>query len=102
MLRVLSAAFVIAAAMLALSAPGSAAGQIACGERAKVLQSFADAYKEKPSAIGITDQGGLIEVLVGPTGTWTMLLTVPGGPACIIGTGQDWHMRPAPGSDHLV
>ena len=72
------------------------------GERAKVLQGFADAYKEKPSAVGITDQGALIEVLVGPTGTWTMVVTKPGGPACIVGTGHDWHMRPPPGTDHLV
>jgi len=103
MVRVLSAVIAIAAAVPALSHPALAAEQlVACGERTKILESFADAYKEKPSAVGITDQGALIEVLVGPTGTWTMVVTKPGGPACIVGTGHDWHMRPAPGTDHLV
>jgi len=102
MWRVLSPIAVVIAAAIALSNPGDAHAQILCGKRADVLTGFAKNYHEVRTAIGITDQGGLVEVLVSPTGTWTMVVTKPGGQTCIIGTGQDWFMRPAPGSQPSV
>lgn len=104
MWRMLSMAGFAAAVAVALSpTSGNAAGsEVPCGQHNDVVASFSKSYKEEPSALGITDKGGLIEVLVSPSGTWTMLLTMPGGPACILGTGEDWNMRPAPGTDRLA
>ncbi len=101
MLRVLAAAVSVWLTAVSWTSQAAAAPMV-CGDRIEIVANFARAYKETPTAIGLTDQGGLIEVLVGPTGSWTMLLTMPGGPACVIGTGQDWHMQPAPGSDKLA
>ena len=102
MWRLLTAAGVTAGFVAGLSTTDGIAAETACGKRTDIVTGFAKTYKEEPSAVGVTDQGALIEVLVGPTGTWTMLLTMPGGPACIIGTGEGWRMRPAPGTDRLA
>jgi hypothetical protein len=99
MWRVLSVATIVIAAATTSMSPASAMAQMVCGKRADVLTGFASTYHEVRSAIGVTDQGGLLEVLISPTGAWTMLVTKPGGLTCIIGTGRDWFTRPAPGSE---
>jgi hypothetical protein len=102
MRRVFSVAtIVIAAAVTSLNA-ASAKAQVVCGKRADVLTGFANTYHEVQSAIGIADGGGLIEVLVSPSGTWTMVVTKPGGMTCVIGTGREWFTRPAPGSERIT
>lgn len=101
MWRVLAAAGLIGLTAVSWASDAVAAPMV-CGDRIEIVANFARTHKEVPTAIGLTDQGGLLEVLVGPTGSWTMLLTMPGGAACIIGTGQDWHMRPVPGADELA
>jgi hypothetical protein len=85
-----AAAVVLVAAALPFHA--AQAGQMMCAEHSKLLADFKDAYKETRSALGVTDSGELLEVLVGPNGTWTMLVTPPHGPACIVATGQSWEL----------
>src|SRR5262249_21778932 len=102
MRRVLSvASFIIAMAMISLNA-ASATAQVVCGKRTEILSGFAKAYHEVEQAIGIADSGGLIEVLVSPTGTWTMIVTKPGGLTCIIGSGRDWNTRAVTGSERIT
>ena len=97
------AALFLAAAMTSANA-ASATAQIPtiCGKRADILTGFASTYHEVRSAIGIADGGALIEVLVSPSGTWTMVVTKPGGVTCVIGTGRDWFTRPLPGTDRIT
>ena len=62
-----------------------------CGDRQKVLARLADKYSEEPVAIGVTANGGVIEVLVAPDGTtWTILFTYPSGPSCLVASGEAW------------
>jgi hypothetical protein len=35
---------------------------------------------------------GLVEVLVSPNGSWTMLLTYPSHPTCVVATGVAWEI----------
>jgi hypothetical protein len=79
------------------SAAGSAAGGPAeavriCGERDVLLQQFAMEHDEKPQALGLGADGGLIEVLVSPEGGWTMLVTYPQRPTCVVAMGEAWEM----------
>ena len=85
----------VTSALLVGSLPGESSAQMACGKRADFLAQFAKLYDELPSAIGITDQGALLDLLVSASGTWTMMLTVPGGLTCIVATGQQWETLPA-------
>ena len=42
-----------------------------------------------PDALNALDRG-LLEVLVSPNGGWTILLTYPKRPTCVIATGAGW------------
>jgi len=76
---------------------GSAAGGAAdavriCGERDALLEQFAMQHDEKPQALGLGADGGVIEVLVSPGGGWTMLVTYPERPTCVVAMGEAWEM----------
>ncbi|KXJ55856.1 MAG: hypothetical protein AXW12_09520 [Thalassospira sp. Nap_22] len=62
-----------------------------CGDRSKVIDSLAAKYSEEPVAVGVTSNGGVIEVLKAPDGqTWTILFTYPSGPTCLVASGEAW------------
>ncbi len=62
-----------------------------CGDRDKVLAALAADYAEQPVAVGVEANGGVIEVLEAPDGsTWTIILTYPKGPTCLMASGDSW------------
>lgn len=62
-----------------------------CGDRNKVIDSLSAKYSEEPVAVGVTSNGGVIEVLKAPDGqTWTILFTYPSGPSCLVASGEAW------------
>lgn len=85
----------VALALSIGSLPSQASAQTLCGKRLDLLFQLAQRFGEVPNAIGITDQGALLDLVVAPTGTWTMMLTVPGGATCVVATGQHWETLPA-------
>jgi hypothetical protein len=64
-----------------------------CGERDVLLQQFAMEHDERPQALGLGADGGVIEVLVSPEGGWTMLVTYPERPTCVVAMGEAWQMQ---------
>ena len=67
-----------------------------CGDRETVLSSLAEKYDEHPVEVGVTSQGGIIELLVSKDGaTWTLLFSHPTGPACLVASGEAWQALPA-------
>ena len=72
------------------SANGPANAVRLCGERAALLEQFAMQHDETPQALGLGADGGVIEVLVSPEGGWTMLVTYPARPTCVIAMGEAW------------
>ncbi len=71
----------------------------ACAPRASVLGQLAAKYNEAPIAIGVTSQGGLVEVLTTPDGrTWTIIVSSPDGMSCLVASGEGWrNLRRATG-----
>ena len=79
----LSAGFVLAAS--------TASAQPQCNDRAHVVDLLAKKYKEAPIAAGVTNNGGLVEVLSdGKGGTWTIIVTTPKGVSCLVAAGDGW------------
>ena len=73
----------------------SAAQQIPCNQRNNVLGHLAQKYQELPIAVGVTNRGGLIEVLsTGDGNTWTIILSSPDGQSCMIAAGESWRALP--------
>ena len=82
------------AALIAASANG-AAQQVPCNQRDDVLGHLAAKYQEQPVAIGVTNRGGLVEVLSTDDGeTWTIIISSPDGQACMVAAGEGWRALP--------
>lgn len=66
-----------------------------CAKRSDIIQHLAGQFHETPVAIGLTDNGALMEVLASTDGkTWTLLFSMPSGLSCLMATGQDWQSLP--------
>lgn len=78
---------------LSLSAPAAAA-QPQCFPRAAVLDRLAERYGEHPVSIGVTATGALLEVYASADGSWTIVVTAPGGASCLVASGEGWRGAP--------
>jgi hypothetical protein len=76
----------------ALSQPAAAAPKL-CGDRDQLLKRLEQANQEIPQAVGLSGDGGVVEVLVSPDGVWTMLVTYPKRPTCVVAAGPAWEMQ---------
>ena len=71
-----------------------AAAQSACNPRTDVLGHLAKKYGETPVAIGVTNKGGLVEVLTtGDGNTWTIIVSQPNGTSCMVAAGEGWRTK---------
>ena len=84
-----SLAVSIGALILALNA-SPASAQMACGKHTEVVTLLEANHQERRSAMGLSANGKLIELYTSTDGGWTLLVTTPGGPTCLITAGRDW------------
>ena len=62
-----------------------------CGQRASVIGSLAEKYREAPVAVGVTSTGGIVEVLTTSDGaTWSIIVSNPNGTSCLVAAGEGW------------
>ena len=84
------------AAVALISAAGcdvaEAAATAACGERAQMLEQLGSKYGEQPQAVGLTADGGVLEILASPKGGWTILVSYPKRPTCVVAVGSAFEM----------
>jgi hypothetical protein len=66
-----------------------------CVPDIKVLASKLQAsYEEVPVSAGIGQDGNLVSVFASPnTGSWTIVMTRPQGPSCVVAVGEAWEMK---------
>lgn len=89
MLRIGLVAAVVAGAF-ALAMPAARGESVSCGERHGILEWLEGKFYEKRTAFGLTSDGRLLEVFAAPSGSWTILVTYPGGLSCLATSGTDW------------
>ncbi len=83
----------LCAGILAFAA-STAMAQPKCDSRDTVIKHLANKYKENPVAIGVTNSGGLVEVLTTASGTtWTIIVTTPQGMSCLVAAGEGWRFK---------
>ena len=71
--------------------PTAMAQQPNCTERSNLIRYLDATYAEKPIAIGLADNGSVIELLKSKIGkSWTIIMTTPDGTACRIAAGENW------------
>lgn len=67
----------------------------ACVKRTELLSHLSKKFQEAPVAMGVADNGALLEVFSTTDGaTWTVALTMPNGVTCLVATGQSWENVP--------
>lgn len=71
-----------------------AAAQTACGDRAAILDDLARFHLETPQAIGLSADGKVIEILVSPSGSWSILVNHPNRQSCVVAIGENWQSLP--------
>ncbi len=64
-----------------------------CNSRDHVLELLKSQYSEAPVAIGVANNGGLVEVLsTGDGDTWSIIITTPKGMSCLVAAGEGWRV----------
>jgi hypothetical protein len=91
MIRNPLASFAVLGAIIACAITPAGA-QSSCGPREQLVKVLADQYKEDPVGIGLAQPGQVLEVFASSNGSWTMVMTMPDGKACLIAAGDNWEM----------
>ena len=65
----------------------------ACDSRSEVMQYLASRFREVPVAMGLSNKGHVVELLIGPGGSWTLLQTDTEGRACLTDAGDHFQTR---------
>lgn len=87
---------------LALEPSVASAQQPPCGQRTTIVEWLEKQFDEKRAGIGISLEGRLVEIFTSGSGSWTVLMTFPGGPTCLILSGENWHPIKVPPSGPAV
>ncbi len=92
MLRTTILAFALA------GAAGAAQAQTGnCAEHEEMVRHLAEGWGESRQSIALDASNAVIELFASPeTGTWTMTVTRPGGPTCMIASGHAFEMLAEP------
>lgn len=75
-----------------------------CAARDQVVERLGEKYGETRQSIGLGANNGVVEVFASDeTGTWTIIITMPTGVACLVASGQAYETlavaAPKPGKD---
>jgi hypothetical protein len=72
----------------------SARAQSVALPRADVVEQLSTRYAEAQAAVGVTQEGGVVEVFTSTDGsTWTLVLTKPDGTSRVVAAGETWIRR---------
>ena len=64
---------------------------------AEISQLLSRQHNEQRTGLGVTNGNAVMQLFTSPKGSWTLILTLPGGPSCIAGAGENWQgLRPEP------
>ena len=84
--------FFLILAVLLWAAPVQA--QAVCGEYEYIKSTLNSRFQETVREMAVTDGGRLVERFEAPSGTWTLILRLPSGMACVMASGEDWERLP--------
>ncbi len=85
----------ITAALIAFNAaPTDTQAQTVCGDRSEFVNKLKNAYAEKPISLGLASNGSMIEVFASDNGTFSIVITQPGGTSCLVAAGDNWQSVP--------
>ena len=82
-----------------MAAPAALAAEadmdVPCAPHEEITKSLSQIHAERPVSQGIDARGVMVEVFVAPAGTWTIVVTEPGGMSCLMAAGEAWESLPS-------
>lgn len=88
---------------MAFAGSTSATAQSVCLKAEDVEEQLGKRFKENQSAVAIDSKGALVHLYTNAKkATWTIVLTKPGGPSCIVASGTDWTDLPSFNDDQMA
>lgn len=94
----------IAALAVCIALPAYSQGQV-CYPRDVVAERLADEFGETVQSRGLTADGAVVEMWANDeTRTWTAVVTMPNGMACLVASGQHFERSdasPAPAGQDM-
>ena len=88
------AALAVFCLAMALLTAGAFAQIVMCADRDAIVAQLKGRYHETRQGIGVMSETNITELYVSAEGTWTVLMTMANGKACIIAAGDDWQEAP--------
>ncbi len=91
--------YAIIPAMLAIAAmifttSSTTAAPKMCGKRTSMIKVLIEKYNESPRALGLSSAKMAMEIYASESGTWTVMMTLTNGTACIMAAGKSWQELP--------
>jgi hypothetical protein len=65
-----------------------------CGPRDAILAELSKNFEEVPAGRGVAADGSVLELLLSPSGTWTVLISSRDGKTCFATAGEAWRAVP--------
>lgn len=88
--------FIVLSILMALVMPANAQ-QSVCGNRDEIISRLKNGYQESTTGIGLSTNGGVIELYTSERGSFTLMVTQPNGVSCLIAAGDNWEtIKPKP------
>lgn len=79
----------LALGLAALNAAPALAETRHCAAHTVIVERLAERWGETRQSMGLAANNAVIEVFASEaTGTWTITATMPGGPTCLIASGE--------------
>ncbi|NBE06526.1 hypothetical protein [Paragemmobacter ruber] len=80
--------------LVALLLAASPAAALQCGSRDTVTITLAERYGEVRQALGLAQNGVVMELYAAQSGSWTIIITRPDGMTCLLAAGEDFQPTP--------
>lgn len=82
------AAVAVTATLSMAAMPASA--QAVCSSREQMADLLRTRFDETLTAAGVDQNGNLVQVFNSTAGSWTIVVTIAGGPTCLLSAGDGW------------
>ena len=70
--------------------PSSPAGAAQCGPYAALIDQLKSKFQEQRQATGFIAEQAMMELFIAESGTWTVVVTMTTGMACVVAAGSNW------------
>lgn len=85
-------ALVLGTVVLSTAMVGNAVAQNSpvCTPHDRLVEHLSKSFGEAMTAAGVDGRGNLVQVFSSAEGSWTIVVTIPGGPTCVMSAGEGW------------